>query len=60
MMIIYIASMSIINCLLRLILCQYYSLLVITNDFKGPWGTIVDADMSGTLVRILAVPDRVV
>ena len=22
---------------------------------NGPWGTIVDADMCGTLVRILAV-----
>jgi len=27
---------------------------------KGPWGTIVDADMSGTLVGILAVPSSVV
>ena len=28
---------------------------------KGPWGTIFDADMSGTLVRIdLAVPSSVV
>ena len=27
---------------------------------KGPWGTIIDADMCGTLVRILAVPSSVV
>ena len=26
---------------------------------KGPWGTIFDADMSGTLVRILAVSSSV-
>jgi len=27
---------------------------------KGPWGIIVDADMCGTRVRILAVPSSVV
>ena len=60
-MIIYITIISIICSLLRLILCRYYSLLVGHNKMiKVPWGTIFDADMSGTLVRILAVPSSVV